>query len=248
MWVAHLAPLLGELARNARDLLPLVGVVILFQWLVVGEPLPELERRIGGVALILVGLTFFLRGLAMSLFPLGEWIAEELAQRGSLGLLLAFGFALGFGSTVAEPALAAVADQAAATLLTAGSGPGAGDAARTSMLLRYGAAFAVGLGVALGVVRIVRGWPVHWLVLPGYGLATAIAFASGVPWSGMVFDAAAAATSAINIPLMLALGVGLASVIRARSPLVDGFGLVALASLGPMLVLLVASLAFVRPG
>lgn len=231
--------LMRELGRNLRDLLPIVGAIVLFQTMVIREPMLDWELRLSGAVAALVGMTFFVRGLAMSVFPLGEGIADWLARRGSLPLLLAFSFALGFGSTVAEPALSAVADQAAA--VAAGSGTNPADAAtvaRFSLVLRYTVALAVGLAVAVGVLRLVKGWPVSWFVPPGYALAACLALVSDSPLATIAFDAGAAATSAINIPLMLALGVGLARMIRGRSPLTDGFGVVALASLAPMVVIL----------
>lgn len=237
------AILLKEMGRNFRDLIPILCVVALFQLLVIREPMLDLERRIGGAIFALIGLTLFVRGLSMSIFPLGDGMADWLARRGSLTLLLGFGFALGFGSTVAEPALSAVADQAALALTsTTATGVDVGQAAHFSLFLRYTVAVSVGVAIAVGVLRIVKGWPVTWLVLPGYGLATLLALFSQSALSAVAFDAGAAATSAINIPLMLALGVGLAAMIRGRNPLLDGFGLVALASLTPMVVVLLFSL------
>lgn len=235
--------LLRETGRNFRDFLPILAVVALFQWGVVAQPMPDLQQRLTGLLLTLLGLTFFVRGLEMSLFPLGESLANGLARRGSVPILLAFGFALGFGSTIAEPALASVADQAAVAAIASGDMQGGvEDVARVSLTLRYVVSSAVGLAVALGVLRIVKGWPVAWFVLPGYGITTLIAIASDSSMSAVAFDAGAAATSAINIPLMMTLGTGLAALIRGRSPLLDGFGLVALASLTPMLVILLAAL------
>lgn len=231
-----------DLGRNLRDLLPIIAVILLFQVFVIREPVLDIERRIGGAASALVGLTLFVRGLSMSIFPLGESMADWLARRGSLPLLLGFGFALGFGSTVAEPALAAVCDQAASAVAGSGAiGNDAGALARFSQFLRYTVAMAVGVAIALGVLRVVKGWPVTWFVLPGYALATVLAVLNPGPLSAIAFDAGAAATSAINIPLMLALGIGLASIIRDRNPLLDGFGLVAMASLTPMVVVLIVS-------
>lgn len=242
----QLVTLLKETGRNFRDLIPILCVVALFQLMVIREPMPELERRIGGAIYALIGLTLFVRGLSMSILPIGDGMADWLARRGSLTLLLGFGFALGFGSTIAEPALTAVADQAALALTnTAAADGGGGPAARFSLFLRYTVAVSVGVGVAAGVLRIVKGWPITWFVLPGYALATVLALISQSALSAVAFDAGAAATSAINIPLMLALGVGLAGMIRGRNPLLDGFGLVALASLTPMVVVLLFSLVLV---
>jgi len=240
----QLALLFNETRKNLRDFLPILVVVVGFQWLVVGEPVPDVGERIAGILLTLVGLTLFVRGLDMSIFPLGESLADGLAQRGSLFLLIAFGFALGFGSTIAEPALAAVADQAASTAASAGSlENGEDDIARFSLVLRYIVAVAVGLAVATGVLRIAKGWPAAWFVLPGYALATVVALSSDSPLAAVAFDAGAAATSAVNIPLMITLGTGLASLIEARDPIADGFGLVAAASLMPMIVIQLAAVA-----
>lgn len=136
-----------------------------------------------------------------------------------------------------------MADQAASALAgTAAAGSDAGEIARFSLFLRYMVAIAVGLAIAVGVLRVVKGWPVMWFILPGYAFATVLALINQSPLSAIAFDAGAAATSAINIPLMLALGVGLAAMIRGKKPLLDGFGLVALASLTPMVVILLFSL------
>lgn len=231
--------LIKEFASNLRDVLPVLAVVASFQLLVIREPMPELERRLGGAIFTLIGLTFFVRGLAMSIFPLGDAMADWLARRGSLPLLVGFGFAIGFGSTIAEPALIAVTGQATSAVAAAGHDLGsAEEIIRFSTMLRYTVAAAVGIAVALGSLRVVQGWPVAWFVLPGYGVATLLAVFNPSVLTAIAFDAGAAATSAINVPLMLALGVGLASMIRERNPLADGFGLVALASLMPMLAIL----------
>lgn len=241
--------LLGkETIANIRDLFPVVAVIAFFQIFVISVPMPDIEQRAVGMLCALVGLTLFVRGLSVSIFPAGEAMADWLARRGSLPLLMVFAFGLGFGSTVAEPALAAVCDQAAAVLLESGLVSADDSDVSFSNLLRYGVSFAVGCAIALGVLRILKGWPIAGIIIPGYVAAAGLAFINqSNPLSAIAFDVGAAATSAINIPLMLALGIGLASMIRGRSVLVDGFGLVALASLTPMLfVLLVATV--MEPG
>ncbi len=233
--------------ETARDVAPVVLVIAVFQLFVIGEPLPELGDRLIGLVLVLIGLTLFVRGLVMSIFPLGDGLAHALARRGSLALLLVFAFAIGVASTVAEPALAAVTGQAAEAAAAAGLITDSEAAVqRYGDILRYASAVAVGAAVMLGVLRTALGWPVAWFVLSGYGLAALLA-ATGTPLASVAFDAGAAATSAINIPLITALGLGLASMIRGRSALVDGFGIVALASLMPMLTILAGSLLLGGP-
>ena len=239
----RLPGLIRVLIENLRDLAPLLLVVGFFYAVVLGTPPPRIGTTLAGLLLVVLGLTFFVRGLSMSLFPLGEGLADTLARRGNTLLLLGFAFAIGFGSTVAEPALLAVTTQAAGAAAQAGlvAGGEAADTARIALLLRYAAAVAVGLAVVLGCLRILLGWPLWWLLLGGYGLTALIALTRETPLLGVAFDAGAAATSAINIPLIAALGIGLASAIGGRRPLADGFGLVALASLMPMLVVLLGS-------
>ncbi len=226
------------LIQNARDLAPIIMVVAFFQLAIVQEPVPDLATKIIGAGFVLFGLTLFLVGLSLSLFPLGERLAEEFARRANLWLLLAFAFTVGFGSTVAEPALIAVSEQAAAAMAS----PDAPDeVARTALVLRLATSVAVGLAVVLSCVRILLGWPALAPVLAIYGVACLVVLLQPTPLSGVAFDAGAAATSAINIPLIAALGIGLASVVEGRSPMADGFGAVALASAMPMITILLSA-------
>lgn len=229
---------LRSLVQTGRDLAPIVLMVAFFQLLVLQEPVPDLLGKVIGALLVLLGLALFLTGLSMSLFPLGERLAEEFARKANLGLLLLFAFAVGFGSTVAEPALIAVAEQAAAAMVP---NEESGDLATTALVLRIATSAAVGLAVVLSCVRIIRGWPALAPVLAVYGLALVVTVLHPSPMEGIAFDAGAAATSAINIPLIAALGIGLATVLEGRSPLADGFGAVALASAMPMITILVGS-------
>lgn len=236
---AELTKLMRGMGTSLRDLLPVVGIVLLFQFAVAGAPMGAAGGWLAGLGLIALGLTLLMRGISLVLLPLGERAAFDLAARGNLALLLIFAFALGFGSTAAEPALFAVAAEAAKA--AAGDGLIGGAAAERTLfaaLLRYTVSAGVGLGLALGVLRIAMGWPVMPFILGGYGLAAVLALAGNSPLRNFAFDAGTAATSVINIPIIMALGLGLATVIRGRTPLADGFGLVAMASLMPMLVML----------
>jgi len=221
---------------SLRDLAPIVAVIAFFQLVVLGQPLPNLAELLFGAGLVVLGLTFFIRGLEMGLFPIGESMAYGFARKGSLTWLLVFAFALGFGTTVAEPALIAVADEAAA--IAAGGGMIVDDeAARTSYALglRLTVGLSVGAAILVGVLRIVHGWPIQYLIIAGYiGVVIMTVFAPK-EIIGIAYDAGGVTTSTITVPLVTALGVGLASSIRGRNPIVDGFGLIAFASLTPMI-------------
>lgn len=232
---------LRPILLTGRDLAPIVLVVGFFQIFVLQEPVPDLMAKVTGGVLVLVGLALFLAGLSLSLFPLGEQLAEEFARKADIRLLLLFAFAIGFGSTVAEPALIAVTEQAAAAMASNGDD---GNIATTALMLRLATSAAVGLAVVLSCLRIIWGWPALAPVLVVYGLALAIIVLHPSSMEGIAFDAGAAATSAINIPLITALGIGLATVLEGRSPLADGFGAVALASAMPMIVILAGAAVF----
>lgn len=231
--------LLKPLLVSGRDLTPIVVVVAVFQLLVLRQPLPDLAGLLGGLLMVLLGLTLFTKGLELGLFPIGEALAHALARRGSLGLLLVFAFALGFGTTVAEPALIAVADEAARVAAQGGVIQDSLQVRQDYALgLRYTVALSVGAALVLGVIRILKGWPVQWLIIGGYVgvvLMTAIAPPEII---GIAYDSGGVTTSTITVPLVAALGVGLAGSIAGRSPLVDGFGLIAFASLTPMIFVL----------
>jgi hypothetical protein len=178
----------------------------------------------------------FVQGLEMGLFPIGETLAIAFAQKGSLPWLLIFGFALGFSTTVAEPALIAVTHEAAEVADQAGI-IASGQSARTSyaLSLRFTVAVSVGLAVAVGIIRILRGWPLPYLIISGYMVVILMTLIAPKEIVGIAYDSGGVTTSTVTVPLVTALGVGLASSIRGRNPIVDGFGLIALASLLPMI-------------
>ncbi len=234
------------LVATLRDMAPILAILGVFQFAVLGEVPENPGALLAGLVAVLIGLTLFVRGLEMSLFPLGEALADAMARRGHPLWLMGFAFALGFGSTAAEPALAAVA-RAAAEAMVGDPGFPATEAQLGAIAaqIRYGVAVGLGLALVLGVWRILKGWPLIALVLPGYGLVSVVALVSDAPFVAVALDMGTAATSAINIPLMLALGIGLAGVLRSRNALVDGFGMVVLASLAPMLLFLAAAFLLV---
>ncbi len=234
--------LLRRLVLAARDLAPIVVVVVLFQTLLFRQPLPDLDGILLGVVFVVLGLALFVYGLEMGLFPLGEALADAFARKGSLAVLLTFAFGLGFATTVAEPALNAVAAKAATAASGAGVIAGTGEAkAAYALALRLTVAVSVSVGAALvvGMVRIIKGWPIQYFIIGGYALVMAMTAFAPPEIVGIAYDSGGVTTSTITVPLVTALGVGLASAIRGRNPMIDGFGLIALASLAPMIFVLV---------
>ena len=221
---------------SLRDLLPILLVILFFQFFVLRQPLPDPGQMLAGVLFVILGLTFFIHGLEQGLFPLGESMATAFARKGSLPWLLAFAFALGFGTTVAEPALIAVSAEAARVAASGGMIEASSEAREAYATgLRLTVALAVGLAIVIGVFRIIKGWPVQWIIIGGYVLVVAMTTVAPEEIIGIAYDSGGVTTSTITVPLVTALGVGLATSIKGRNPMVDGFGLIALASLTPMI-------------
>lgn len=227
---------LHDVVGSIRDLLPIVLVVAFFQVVVLRQGIPGAGRIITGAVAVVVGLALFVRGLRLALFPVGDQMAYGFASRGSTAWLVVFAFALGFATTVAEPALLAVSAQAADVAATDGAIADT-EAARASYAtgLRYTVAVSVGLAIVVGVVRIIRGWSIRLLIIGGYVGVLLMTLVAPADIVGIAYDAGGVTTSTVTVPLVTALGVGLASSIRGRNPLTDGFGLVAFASLTPMM-------------
>jgi hypothetical protein len=227
---------LHRLKASFMDLLPIILVVAFFQAVVLQQPLPQVGDVIVGSLLVVIGLMLFVQGLEMGLFPLGENMAFALTRKGSALWLLLFAFFLGFSTTIAEPALIAVADEAA-RVASEGQLIGSDEAARGRYALgmRISVALAVGIAILLGVLRILKGWPLPYLIIGGYVLVMLLTIVAPKEIIGIAYDAGGVTTSTITVPLVTALGVGLASSIKGRNPVLDGFGLIAFASLTPMM-------------
>lgn len=227
----------------ARDLFPVIAVIGVFQTLVLGQPFPDLGQVVVGLVLVLLGLALFMRGLEMGLFPLGESMAQAFARRGSLVALFLFAFFLGFGTTIAEPALIAIAGEAAEIMAGAGHIENTPEKLSSyAFWLRITVALAVGAALVVGVLRIVMGWSLPKLMIAGYVGVVLLTVVAPDEIIGIAYDSGGVTTSTITVPLVTALGVGLASSIRGRNPLVDGFGLIALASLTPMMFVMIFGL------
>lgn len=233
-------PLVGRCVGALRDLMPIILVITFFQVAVIRQPFPNLADIALGLVCVIVGLALFVEGLESGLFPLGERIAQAFAQTGSLIALLAFAFCLGFGTTVAEPALIAIAAEAGRVAAEAGAIADS-DASRVryALQLRLVVAVSVGVAIVLGVLRILKGWPIHRLIIGGYLLVTLLTLLAPDEIVAVAYDSGGVTTSTITVPLVTALGVGLATSLKGRNPMVDGFGLIAFASLTPMIFVLI---------
>ncbi len=223
------------------DVLPIAGIIFGFQVLVLRRPIPHLRRVLTGFVYVLIGLSLFLVGLEEALFPLGKLMAEQLTDpqfiygaASEVSTLLRwqdykwvylFGAAIGFAATIAEPALLAVAIKAQAV-----SG-----GAINVWGLRIAVALGAAMGIALGTYRIVTGTPLHYYIIAGYIVVVVqTAFAPRLIIA-LAYDSGGVTTSTVTVPLVTALGLGLASTVPGRSPLIDGFGLIAFACLFPMI-------------
>lgn len=227
------------LLATFNDVLPIAVILFTFQLLVLRKPIPNLRRIVAGFLLVLIGLAFFLEGLEAALFPLGKLMAAQLTAPDFLSAdgdmshvsqwdyhwVYLFAFAIGFSTTVAEPSLLAVAIKA--NQVSAGSIGIWG--------LRIAVALGVAIGIALGVFRIVTGTPLYYYIIAGYVFVLIQTLFAPRMIVALAYDSGGVTTSTVTVPLVAALGLGLASTVPGRNPLVDGFGLIAFASLFPIM-------------
>ncbi|WP_366929634.1 DUF1538 domain-containing protein [uncultured Thiodictyon sp.] len=240
-----LALSLGQmLLDTAGNVLPIIGVLVGFQVLVLRRPIPQVGRVVFGFVLVVVGLAFFMEGLERALFPLGDMMASQLTAPAFLGLaptdtaalqdwrsygwVYCFAFTIGFTTTVAEPALIAVALKANQV---AGGSIG-------TWGLRITVAIGVAVGVSLGSFRIITGTPLHYYIIPGYCLVLIQTWFAPRAIVALAYDSGGVTTSTVTVPLVTALGLGLSSQIPGRNPVFDGFGLIAFASLFPIMTVM----------
>ncbi len=230
----------GLLLDTFFDVLPIAVIIFGFQFLVIRKRVKDLKKVLTGMLYVLIGITFFLLGLEQALFPIGRSMAQQLTDpeflqsvRLTTGALhwqdyywvYIFAFAIGAGTTIAEPALIAVAMKANEV-----SGGVIG-----VWGLRVAVAIGVAIGLALGSYRIVIGVPMHYFIISGYVIVVIQTFFSPKLIVPLAYDSGGVTTSTVTVPLVAALGLGLAETVPGRSPLIDGFGLIAFASLCPII-------------
>ncbi len=214
-----------DLRGSLIDLSVIVGIIAFYQFAILQTVPDDLPNMFIGLMLVAVGLALFLRGLELGIFPLGEDLSQRLAKLSTRTWILVFAFVIGFATTVAEPALIAIAHKAAVI------SKGGIDA----FTLRIVVAFSVGLAIVLGVVRIILDHPIHWYIIAGYCVVLLTTLFSPVEIVGLAYDSGGITTSTVTVPLIAALGIGLSTTLKARNPLIDGFGLIAFASVMPMI-------------
>jgi len=238
------ADFLTTLFGTIRDVIPIVVVIFGFQYFVLKQRVRNLRKILIGLTYVIIGLVLFLVGLEKALFPLGEHMAQQLTDPGFIYgagksapsvahwqdyyWVYLFAGAIGFATTIAEPALIAVAikarDVSGGTIGVWG--------------LRIAVAIGVGVGIALGSYRIVTGTPLEYYIITGYVFVIVQTFYAPRSIIALAYDSGGVTTSTVTVPLVAALGIGLASTIPGRSPLIDGFGLIAFASLFPMMTVI----------
>jgi len=237
-WLVDFA---GVLLSTVRDVLPIVVILFGFQIFVLRRRVPNLRKVIIGFVYVLIGLALFLQGLEQALFPLGRLMAEQLTNPAFIydGLVhftgtvhwqdyywvYLFAIAIGFSTTIAEPSLIAVAIKA--NQVSGGSIGVWG--------LRIAVAIGVAVGIGLGAFRIVTGYPLHWFIITGYIVVIIQTYFAPRMIVPLAYDSGGVTTSTVTVPLVAALGLGLAETVPGRNPLMDGFGLIAFASLFPII-------------
>lgn len=233
-----------SLIATLWDVFPIAAVLVGFQVAILRKPVPHLKSVVAGFVLVLLGLTLFLEGLETALFPLGKLMAEQLTAPSFLGTgadgagesqswthyvwLYLFAAAIGFSTTIAEPSLIAVAIKA--NQVSAG--------AISPWGLRIAVAIGVAIGIAVGAYRIVTGTPLYYYIITGYVVVLIQTWYAPRFIIALAYDSGGVTTSTVTVPLVAALGLGLASNIPGRNPLLDGFGLIAFASLFPMMTVM----------
>lgn len=230
----------SKLASTLFDVIPIAIIIFGFQFLVIRKRVPNIKKVLIGMFYVLIGITFFLLGLELALFPVGRMMAEQLTDpafletvRITAGALqwqdyywvYVFAFAIGASTTIAEPSLIAVAIKA--NEVSGGS--------ISIWGLRIAVAIGVAVGIALGAYRIVIGAPIHYFIIAGYVIVVIQTFFAPKSIVPLAYDSGGVTTSTVTVPLVAALGLGLAETVPGRSPLIDGFGLIAFASLFPII-------------
>ncbi|MEA1983102.1 MAG: DUF1538 domain-containing protein, partial [Campylobacterota bacterium] len=234
----NLLSLLKGVLSVATDVIPILAVILFFQYVIIKKPIDNIKEVLIGFGLVILGLDAFIIGLEMGLFSLGETMALQLTQNDSHVIIYAFAFAIGFSTTMAEPSLTAIARKAKEI----------SDGKINDFILRLFVAVGVAIGISLGAFRIVNGGDIVMYIMVGYIFVIVLTFVAPKYIVPIAYDSGGVTTSTVTVPLVAALGLGLATNIEGRDPLIDGFGLIAFASLFPMITVMVYGVITERMG
>lgn len=217
-----------KLVEVVQAVTPLIGVVCVLQVVVVGAPGALFIQFIAGSILAILGMLLLFAGIEMGVLPMGRFIGAELPKKGSLALILAVAFALGFATTAAEPDVLVLAEQV----------EGASAGAVSGRMLIYVIAIGVGVFTAGALLRVVYGFSMSFLLAVAYSLMIVMSFLTPAEFVPLAYDAGSVTTGVLTAPVVLALAIGLSSVLAGRSAVSDGFGILGFASIGPIIAVL----------
>lgn len=217
---------LGEVLRAVA---PLIGVVVLLQLALLDTPLPALLQFLVGAVLVVGGMLLLFAGLDLGVLPMGRYIGAELPRKGSIALILAVAFALGFATTIAEPDVLVLAQQVNSASQGAIAGPA----------VLYVIAIGLAVFVAVAMARVVTGFPMSYLLATAYAVMLALSFVTPPGFVALAYDAGSVTTGVLTAPVVIALAIGLSSVLAGRSAVSDGFGLLGFASIGPIIAVMI---------
>jgi hypothetical protein len=209
---------------------PLVGLVVVLQLTVVHAPLDVFMQFLAGATLAVLGMLLLFTGIDLGILPMGRFIGAELPKKGSITLIVTVAFALGFATTVAEPDVLVLSAQV----------DNVSQGAMSGRAILYAIAFGVAIFTALAMRRIITGWPIRWLLAGIYAAVIVLCLIAPSHFVPLAFDAGSVTTGVLSAPVIIAVAIGLSSVLAGRSAISDGFGLLGIASVGPIVVLLLA--------
>ncbi len=226
MWTA----LRDKLVDVVKAVAPLVGIVIGLQLTLVHAPLDLFVQFLAGAALAMVGMLLLFTGIDLGILPMGRFIGAELPKKGSVALIVSVAFSLGFATTIAEPDVLVLSSQV----------DGVSQGAISGHAVLYAIAFGVAIFAAIAMGRIITGWSIRLLLAAIYAVVIALCLIAPARFVPLAFDAGSVTTGVLSAPVIIALAIGLSSVLAGRSAISDGFGLLGIASVGPIIILLLA--------
>lgn len=219
-----------KLVDVVKAVAPLVGIVIGLQLTLVHAPLDMFVQFLAGAALAMVGMLLLFTGIDLGILPMGRFIGAELPKKGSVALIVSVAFSLGFATTIAEPDVLVLSSQV----------DGVSQGAISGRAVLYAIAFGVAVFAAIAMGRIITGWSIRLLLAAIYAVVIVLCLIAPAQFVPLAFDAGSVTTGVLSAPVIIALAIGLSSVLAGRSAISDGFGLLGIASVGPIIILLLA--------